>query len=88
MTFQIRIAPRAERDLKSLPNQIQTRIRSKIDALAEDPFPQGVKKLVGEGNLYRLRLGDYRVLYTVEQGELVILIISVGHRREVYRRRT
>ena len=54
--------------------------------MAENPFPSGIKKLEGEDGLYRLRVGDYRVLYQVQGKVLVVLIVGVGHRREVYRR--
>ena len=54
--------------------------------MAENPFPSGITKLEGEDGLYRLRVGDYRVLYQVQGKVLVVLIVGVGHRREVYRR--
>lgn len=86
MAYRIEFAPRAARDFKSLDGSIQRRIKQRIDSLAENPFPSGIKKLEGEDELYRLRVGDYRVLYQVQGKVLVILIVGVGHRREVYRR--
>jgi mRNA interferase RelE/StbE len=60
----------------------------KIDAsilkLAEDPLPPGVKKLRNSGGMYRVRVGDYRIIYRIDQLVLTILIVKVGHRREVY----
>jgi mRNA interferase RelE/StbE len=61
------------------------RIRDSIDALAADPFPVGYRKLVGAEAKYRIRVGDYRVIYGVENQELVILVIRIGHRKEIYR---
>ena len=54
---------------------------------AENPRPQGVKKLRDGDNLYRLRVGDYRVIYQIQEKRLIVLVIAVGHRAEVYRRR-
>jgi mRNA interferase RelE/StbE len=85
MIYQIRFAPRAERDFKSLSHQIQSRVEKKIQNLAENPFPSGVKKLIGEENLYRIRVGDHRIVYTIESGKLIVLIVTIKHRREVYR---
>ncbi len=59
----------------------------KIDALARNPRPGGTKKLVGEQNGWRLRVGDYRMLYEIRDSDRRILIVAIGHRREVYRRR-
>ena len=56
-----------------------------IDALASDPFPHGHRKLVGSEAKYRIRVGDYRVVYNVENQELVIFIIRIGHRKDIYR---
>jgi mRNA interferase RelE/StbE len=69
-----------------LDRQTRGRIASRIEALAENPHPQGTKKIEGEDDLYRLRVGDYRILYQVETKVLLVLIIGIGHRREVYRR--
>jgi mRNA interferase RelE/StbE len=69
-----------------LPADVQRRLAPKIDALAQEPRPRGIKKLADEENLYRLRVGDYRVVYEVRDRELLILIVGVAHRREVYRR--
>jgi mRNA interferase RelE/StbE len=85
LAYRIEFTPRAVRDLKSLDRQIRARIANRIDALAENPRPQGVKKIEGEEELYRLRVGDYRILYQVKAKVLLVLIVGVGHRREVYR---
>ena len=83
--YQIQILPKAKRQLKSIPNQMQTLLKDAIRNLSENPRPQGVKKLSGEDNLYRIRIRHYRVIYKIEDNILLILIVSVGHRREIYR---
>jgi mRNA interferase RelE/StbE len=57
-----------------------------IDALRLEPRPHGSKKLVGEDNLYRIRTGDYRIIYQVRDKQLIILVIAIGNRRDIYRR--
>lgn len=86
MSYQIEFSRRAEKELKQLPRQDQKRISDKIDALSQEPRPLGVEKLQGRGeDAYRIRVGMYRVLYEVHDRELIILVIKIGHRREVYR---
>lgn len=86
MTYKIEFRPAAHRDLKALPKEILLRVSEKISALAENPRPLGVEKLSGsEDDFYRIRIGDYRVLYTIQDKVLLIIIIKVRHRREVYR---
>jgi mRNA interferase RelE/StbE len=58
---------------------------ARIEALAENLRPAGVAKLQGEAKAWRIGVGDYRVLYTIEDGRLVVLVVKIGHRREVYR---
>ena len=84
--FRVELARRAERALLALPAEFSARIEARIDALVRDPRPSGAKKLAGDEELYRLRVGDYRVLYQVRDRVLVVLVVDVGHRREVYRR--
>ena len=86
MIYQVRLAPRAERELKKLFRQIQSRIKKKIDLLGENPLPDGVKKMAGNDSLFRVRVGDYRIVYVIENERLTVLIVAVGHRREIYRR--
>jgi mRNA interferase RelE/StbE len=86
VTYRIEFRPAALRDLKKLPKDVLTRISGKITALADDPRPLGVEKLSGSAeDFYRIRVGDYRVLYTVQDKVLLVIIIKVRHRREVYR---
>jgi mRNA interferase RelE/StbE len=84
--YTVEVAPAAERSLKSLPKTIQIQIGRRIDKLAAEPRPQGVEKLTGEDRLYRIRSGDYRILYEVYDKRLLILVVKIGDRKEVYRR--
>ena len=86
MAYRIEFTARAERDFKSLDGSIRVRIKQRIDSLADNPYPSGIKKIEGEDELYRLRVGDYRILYQVKGRILLVLIVGIGHRREVYRR--
>jgi mRNA interferase RelE/StbE len=87
MPYQVAILPVALRQLRALDPSVRARIRARIDALAHDPRPHGVKALQGDPGTLRLRVGDYRVLYRVEDKQLVVLVVTVAHRREAYRRR-
>jgi mRNA interferase RelE/StbE len=86
LAYRIELTPRAQRDFKALDGSVRGRIKQRIDSLAENPYPQGIKKLEGEDELYRLRVGDYRILYQVQGKVLLVLIIGIGHRRDIYRR--
>jgi mRNA interferase RelE/StbE len=79
------LARAAERGLASLPKSDQRRVDAAILELARDPHPPGSKKLHGAEELYRIRVGDYRVVYTVEHEHLVVLVVNVGNRRDIYR---
>lgn len=83
--YRIEFAPRAARQFRKLPSNVQQRLRPAIDKLAENPRPPGSERIQGQ-DLYRVRVGDYRVVYEVRDQVLVVLITKVGHRREVYRR--
>ena len=83
---RIIFAPRAERDFRALSREVQRRLKPRIDTLAHNPRPRGVKALSGEEGLLRLRVGDYGIIYQVEGHALTVLILKIGHRREVYRR--
>ncbi len=83
--YGVSFTPKAERQLAKLPRAAQERIAARIDTLATDPRPHGVEKLKGAEDIYRLRAGEYRVLYHLADDVLLVLVIRVGHRREVYR---
>ncbi len=86
MSYTIEFSPRAARQFKDLPKQVQVRLKTKIDALSENPRPRGVEKLKGEDDLYRIRVGDFRVIYQVKDNALIVLIVKIGDRKEVYQR--
>lgn len=85
MPYRIEFAAKAARQFSALDRGLQTRLARRIDTLAANPRPQGVKKLSGEEDLYRLRVGDYRILYQIQERRLVVLVVGVGHRSEIYR---
>ncbi len=86
MPYRVTIAPAAARAIRSLDRPVQVRIIRAAEALAQDPRPPGSRKLVGE-NRWRLRVGDWRVVYQVEDARLIVLVVRVGHRGDVYRGR-
>ncbi|HZS01680.1 MAG TPA: type II toxin-antitoxin system RelE/ParE family toxin [Chloroflexota bacterium] len=86
MAYRVQFARRAERQFKALPRQVQVRLRARIEALTDDPRPAVAAKLAGPEELYRIRVGDYRVVYAVQDAVLLVLVVGVGHRRDVYRR--
>ncbi len=85
--YQIEFLRTALKELAKLPVEIQQRIAVRIEELKINPYPSGVKALKnGEGRL-RLRVGDYRIIYRVENNLLVIIIVKIGHRRSIYKDR-
>ena len=86
MSYTVEFLPSAQRELAALPKDVQRRIASRIDALREDPRPPRARQLQGEDRLYRFRVGDYRVIYSIEGRRLVVVIVKVGRRRDVYRK--
>ena len=82
--YQLIIQPTAERNIRSLPKDDIRRITHRIQLLPATPRPPGCKKL-GEPDIYRVRQGDYRILYRVDDETRSVTILKVGHRREVYR---
>jgi len=85
VTYRLEFSKPAVKQFKSLPLQEQKRLKPKIDALAKEPRPIGVVKLSGEENFYRIRVGNYRIIYAIEDDQLVVLVVKVGHRRDIYR---
>jgi mRNA interferase RelE/StbE len=84
--YRVEVARRALKALSGLPRREQQRIRAAIDLLAEQPRPPGAIGVVGEPYAYRVRVGDYRIVYEVFDDRLVIQVVRVGHRKDVYRR--
>jgi len=87
MSYTIDFKPLALRQLADLNKNIRERLNLKIQMLAENPRPHGVKKLSGYEQTYRIRVGDYRVLYEIQDQILLILVVEVGHRGNIYRKK-
>ena len=85
MSYEIEVAPQAARQFKKLPRDAQERVGRCIDGLGADPRPPGCEKISGHANLYRVRAGDYRVVYQIHDDRLVVIVILVGDRRDIYR---
>lgn len=84
MKYSITFKPSAVKQLKKIDKKQVTRIIAKIHLLGNDPFPSASTPLVGT-DAYRLRVGDYRIIYQVNDDDLVVLVVRVGHRREIYK---
>jgi mRNA interferase RelE/StbE len=87
MTYQVRLAPAAVRQLRELDPPGRRRVQAAIDLLAENPRPPGARQLVGGAGEWRVRTGDFRIIYDIRDEELLVLVVKVGHRRDVYERR-
>jgi mRNA interferase RelE/StbE len=85
VAYRLEITPAAERDLRALPAAILARLDARIRALADNPRPRGAERIRGRRGGLRLRVGDYRILYTVDDALQMVIIGRVGHRRDVYR---
>ena len=83
--YRIEFAPSARRAFLSLDKAAQKRLRPHIESLAGDPRPAGAKALTGRRGQLRLRVGDYRIVYVIEDDVLLVLVVRVGHRKDVYR---
>ena len=84
--YQLLITPAALRDIeKRVPRKLRPAIERAIDKLHDEPFPQGAKPLHGVPSLYRIRVGDYRIVYSADRKAPSVTVEKVGHRKEVYR---
>ena len=83
-TYRIELKKSAQKNLAQLPKDVQHRIGEAINALAHDPRPDGCKKLQGYEDTYRIRIGDYRVIYEVHDGRLLIYVLRIADRKDVY----
>lgn len=86
MTYTVEFTTAAARQARKLPRPARDRVLDAVATLAEDPRPAGSKKLTGERTAWRIRVGDYRVIYDVLDDELVVTVVRAAHRREVYDR--
>jgi mRNA interferase RelE/StbE len=82
--YAVGYTPRAVRMLKKLPSFIQPHLHIAIESLAQNPRPQGCRKLTGQ-ELWRIRVGSYRIVYQIEDDRLLVLVIKIGHRKDIYR---
>ncbi|OJY39684.1 type II toxin-antitoxin system RelE/ParE family toxin [Pseudonocardia sp. 73-21] len=87
MTYRIAVAPAAARQLRKLDPPARRRVQAAIELLSTDPRPPAATQLVGGGGEWRVRTGDYRIVYEIDDGVLLVLVVAVGHRRDVYRNR-
>lgn len=81
----MRLKKTAQRDIKSLDRPVQKRILARLAELAGEPRPAGAELLTGLADVWRVRVGDYRIVYTIRDDVLLVLVLRVGHRREIYR---
>jgi mRNA interferase RelE/StbE len=85
MRYGLEFTTSALRELNNLDSQVRQRITTKITGLRDDPFPSSTKKLQGLPNHFRIRVGDYRIVYRVDGDRVIVVIVKIGHRKEVYR---
>jgi len=85
VSYEVEIAPAAKRQIKKLPRDVQQKLVAKLEELAFEPRTDGVKKLEGSDNLYRVRLEKYRIIYEIQDSLLLVTVVKVKHRRNIYR---
>jgi mRNA interferase RelE/StbE len=85
VTYRILLAPQAARQLRKLDPPVRRRMQAALELLAEDPRPPAATQLVGGAGEWRVRTGDYRIVYEIEDDELLVLVLRAAHRREIYR---
>jgi mRNA interferase RelE/StbE len=85
MAYRVVVTPPADRAIAKLDASMRRRVADRLAALANNPRPRGSVKLSGREE-YRIRVGDYRIIYSIVDDRLLVLVIDVGHRRDVYRR--
>lgn len=85
MSYAVLFKPSARKALAKIPRPIQIRLIEAAEALAADPRPPGVKKLQGDENLWRIRVGAYRIVYEIHDARLVVLVVRIGDRKDIYR---
>lgn len=86
-SYRIEWKQSAKKELKKLNKQIILRILQAVENLSDNPYSSSSKKLIGSDSIYRIRVGDYRIIYNIKSSVLIIEIIKVGHRREIYRQK-
>ncbi len=86
MRYSVEFRPAVLKSMKRLPKREQRRIKKKIDDLAENLPDPATTKMKGNNTFHRIRAGDYRIVYEIHEDRLVILVVKVGHRKDVYKR--
>ena len=86
MTYEVALAPAAARQLRKFDPQVRRRVQAAIELLATEPRPPAATRLVGGAGEWRVRTGDYRIVYEIEEERLLVLVLSAGRRREIYQR--
>ena len=86
MTYRISLAPSAARELRKFDPDVRRRIQAALELLATEPRPPAAIRLVGGSGEWRVRTGDYRIVYEINDDELLVLVVRMAHRREVYDR--
>lgn len=85
--YELRVKPSVAKDLRGIPRTDVRRLLARIEALRDDPRAPGCEKLAGGSELYRVRQGTYRIVYAIHDEQVVVEVIRIGHRAEVYRGR-
>lgn len=85
MKYTIKFRPAVEKNLRTLPQKDLIRIKRKIDALAENLPDRAITKMKGNNNFQKVRVGDYRVIFEIHDATLVILVVKIGHRKDIYK---
>ena len=83
-TYDVRLSDAAARSLRKLPRDARAKLNAKLLTLAANPRPHGSKKLKGANDLHRIRSGNYRILYSIEDNKLIVYIVAIGDRKDVY----
>jgi mRNA interferase RelE/StbE len=86
VVYRIEWRPRARKAFLALDNSVRRRIGEAVDGLVAEPRPAAAKMITGAHGVLRIRVGDYRVLYTIDEDELIVLVLDAGHRSEIYGR--
>jgi len=87
MPYRVEVKKSAVKEIAALPKRDQRRVIRAIAALADEPRPEGARKLTGAEDAYRIRVGDYRIIYQIANDVLTVLVVRVAHRKDAYRRK-
>lgn len=87
MAYAVILQPSVSKALDKLPGDVRRRVLDRLEQLKQSPRPAGVEKLTGDENLWRVRVGNWRIVYEIHDRRLIVLVLKVAHRREVYRKK-